>query len=47
MEGKEPCPVGELVGEPHEFVGGTGSIVEWDVLGDPRSTVEVCRGCVA
>lgn len=40
----EMCPVGELVGEPHELSGVTQE-VEWDVMGDPDNKKVVCAGC--
>ena len=39
------CPVSELTGEAHHFIPGTGRVVEWDVMGDSRHTVEVCQSC--
>lgn len=39
------CPVGDLAGLPHDYVVGTGAVVMWDVLGDSRDVVEVCRVC--
>jgi hypothetical protein len=41
------CPVGELAGDPHEYVAGDGVVIPWDVAGDPRPGVEACRGCVS
>jgi hypothetical protein len=39
------CPAGDVADMPHEYVVGTGAVVVWDVLGDPRGAVEVCRSC--
>jgi|GEM_PF-6152995 len=39
------CPVGKLSGEKHYFTPGTGQRVHWDVMGDPRTNVEVCPDC--
>lgn len=39
------CPVGLLVGDPHFFLASTGVAVEWDALGEPDSTVTVCKTC--
>lgn len=39
------CPVGDVACDPHTFVKGTGVVVPWDVLGDPRHSVEVCASC--
>lgn len=44
---REVCPVGELAGDPHEYVAGDGVVIPWDVAGDPRTGVEACRGCVS
>jgi hypothetical protein len=41
----EWCPVGELAGERHKYVAGDGVVIPWDVVGDPRTGVEVCREC--
>lgn len=41
------CPVGEVVGNRHAYTPGTGAVVEWSVMGDPRTLVEVCGFCVA
>lgn len=40
-----PCPVGQVANDPHDFVRGTGVEVEWHVMGDPRTSVEVCAEC--
>ena len=42
---RSACPAGDLVGDPHTYVIGTGAVVVWDVLGDSRDVVEVCRSC--
>lgn len=39
------CPVGQAAADPHEFMQGSGVLVEWDVMGDPRTAVEVCSSC--
>lgn len=39
------CPVAEVVGDKHYFTVGTGEVVEWDIMGDPRTQVEVCSSC--
>lgn len=44
---REYCPVGELSGNRHTYVAGRGVVVPWDVAGDPRPGVEVCRVCHA
>lgn len=47
MNCRDYCPVGELVGNRHQYVVGTGVVVLWDVAGDPRPDVEVCHECHA
>lgn len=42
---KHPCPVGEIANDPHTFKPGSGVVVEWSVMGDPRTSVEVCADC--
>lgn len=39
------CPVSEIAGDIHYFLPGFGEIIEWDVMGDPRTEVEVCASC--
>lgn len=39
------CLIGDVTGQPHGFKKGTGVMVPWDVMGDARSAVEVCRSC--
>lgn len=39
------CPVGEIANDPHTFNLGSGVVVEWSVMGDPRTSVEVCVDC--
>lgn len=39
------CPAGAISGVPHAFTPGTGVRVPWDILGDPRGSVVVCREC--
>lgn len=40
------CPVGEVACSPHSYERGTGVIVEWSVMGDSRTSVEVCTECM-
>lgn len=42
---REHCPVGDLTGHRHKYEPGTGVVIPWDVVGDPRSGVEVCLPC--
>lgn len=42
---RDYCPVGELTGERHTYIVGTGVVVPWDVAGDPRPHVETCHAC--
>lgn len=39
------CPVSEIAGDVHYYLVGNGATVEWDVMGDPRTEVEVCASC--
>lgn len=39
------CPVSDLAGPEHFYAPGTGVTVDWDVMGDDRSTVMVCPSC--
>lgn len=44
---RDYCPVGELTGERHTYIVGTGVVVPWHVAGDPRPNVETCHACHA
>lgn len=37
---RQACPACE-----QDYIAGTGHYYEWDVMGDPRTTVEVCDTC--
>ena len=39
------CPAGDLVNSPHSYRPSTGVTIEWDIMGDSRSSVSVCRSC--
>jgi hypothetical protein len=39
------CPVSEIAGETHYYKPGTGHVVPWDVMGDPRYEAQVCPDC--
>jgi len=39
------CPVGDLVGEPHEFAAGSGRLAFLDIMGLAGNVHEVCAGC--
>ena len=39
------CPVGDLVGEPHEFAQGSGRLAFLDIMGVAGNVHEVCLGC--
>lgn len=39
------CPVAEVAGDKHYFTPGTGEVVEWHIMGDPRTEAEVCSSC--
>ena len=39
------CPVGDLVGEPHEFAAGSGRLAFLDIMGKAGHVHEVCLGC--
>lgn len=39
------CPVGEVAIDRHYYVVGTGKVVEWHIMGDSRTEVEVCSMC--
>ena len=39
------CPVGDLVGEPHEFAAGSGRLAFLDIMGVAGHVHEVCAGC--
>ena len=41
------CPVGDLIGEPHDFDPTTGTVTPWlgGILGDSRKAVIVCPAC--
>ena len=41
------CPVSDIAGPDHYYNVGTGVIMPWDVMGDDRSSVEVCADCAA
>lgn len=41
----ELCPVGEVARDRHLFDPATGHVTEWHVMGDPRTTVTVCKDC--
>lgn len=41
----EYCPVGDLIDSPHKYAAGSGRVVPWSVLGDPRPNVEACTRC--
>lgn len=45
MKNQALCPVAEIAGDIHHFVVGTGVRVEWHVMGDTRTEVEVCASC--
>ena len=39
------CPIGDLVGEPHEFAAGSGRLAFLDIMGVAGHVHEVCAGC--
>lgn len=39
------CPIGDLVGKPHEFVKGSGRLAFLDIMGLPFHVHEVCETC--
>jgi len=39
------CPVGDLVGEPHEFAAGSGRLAFLDIMGLAGNVHEVCISC--
>lgn len=41
------CPVSDIAGPVHTFTAGTGVVIPWDVMGDARETVTVCRECAS
>lgn len=45
MNSNTLCPVSELAGEDHYFQTGSGQVIEWDVMGDSRTELEVCASC--
>lgn len=40
-----PCPIGDLVGEPHEFAQGSGRLAFLDIMGVAGNVHEVCLSC--
>ena len=40
-----PCPIGDLVGEPHEFAAGSGRLAFLDIMGLAGHVHEVCLDC--
>lgn len=40
-----PCPIGDLVGEPHEFAAGSGRLAFMDIMGKAGRVHEVCLAC--
>ena len=40
-----PCPIGDLVGEPHEFAQGSGRLAFMDIMGLAGNVHEVCLDC--
>lgn len=45
MNNNTLCPVSELAGEDHYFQTGGGQVIEWDVMGDSQTELEVCADC--
>ena len=39
------CPIGDLVGEPHEFAQGSGRLAFLDIMGMAGNVHEVCLDC--
>jgi len=40
------CPIGRISAvEEHSFLAGSGVKVSWNVLGDKRKTVRICKDC--
>jgi hypothetical protein len=40
MNTPTPCPACQ-----ENYIASTGHYIAWDVMGDPRTTVEVCEIC--
>jgi hypothetical protein len=40
-----PCPIGEIAGDHHNFVVGSGRLAFMDIMGKAGNVHEVCLAC--
>lgn len=45
MDTKINCPIGEIAGEPHTFIAGSGRLAFVDIMGYRGNYWEVCQEC--